>query len=566
MFEVINDSGNKQKILQERLQEYKDNALLTETEEKSAIIFTPHVNGGRGCYPLSNYLNAIYPQKCNWFSGQAPKTDEVDANGNRTGKKIPIMDEETFKKHKEDVQIGFKSNKYPLLTATKAFGMGIDKDNIYYTIHYGIPSSVEALYQEAGRAGRWDKNKEENKDKKGNCIVLYSPESVNKERVDRIFQLETTFAEIEQINKEVGRRGQDVFSQVFLFVQNHKDIEEEAVIIRRIVDKYYQQNSKKKIYWNEVRREFNISEDILEKVIYRLSLLGIVSDWTTDFINYYEVEFDSCDENHIIKHISNYITKYQANANVAQNVEEIKKDTFLEKVIHYLLQWIFEHIVYNRKQSLKTLVEWCDKFEEEGNEAFKRRIDNYFKFTDATFIFQHILENPNDYKKWFEVFIHKELNDQNEVINTIYMPTILNEEERFHEFERLRDSLSRFLESSGVDNTGLNFVSGLIRLFLNQYKDSDGIERFEKSLKDIKQTFDKVIQLHIMDELKKLGDNMIENSRYDLSLSILKFYPEYIEELADRYKLPYLLTDFYIEQITKIKTLNNRIDEQLTEI
>ena len=51
-------------------------------------------------------------------------------------------------------QKSFLANKYNLMIATKAFGMGIDKPNIRYTIHYSIPQSVESFYQEAGRAGR----------------------------------------------------------------------------------------------------------------------------------------------------------------------------------------------------------------------------------------------------------------------------------------------------------------------------------------------------------------------------------------------------------------------------
>ena len=43
-----------------------------------------------------------------------------------------------------------KENKYSLLTATKAFGMGVNKGNVAYTVHFGIPGSMESLYQEAG--------------------------------------------------------------------------------------------------------------------------------------------------------------------------------------------------------------------------------------------------------------------------------------------------------------------------------------------------------------------------------------------------------------------------------
>ena len=52
------------------------------------------------------------------------------------------------------VQSDYKKNKFPILSSTKGFGMGIDKPNIDFVIHYVAPGSLEALYQEAGRAGR----------------------------------------------------------------------------------------------------------------------------------------------------------------------------------------------------------------------------------------------------------------------------------------------------------------------------------------------------------------------------------------------------------------------------
>ncbi|WP_279285117.1 DNA helicase RecQ [Enterococcus faecium] len=89
-----------------------------------------------------------------------------------------------------EMQEAFLYDRLQLIVATNAFGMGINKSNVRFVIHYQIPGSLEAYYQEAGRAGRDGLSSE--------AILLFSPQDIQVQK----FFIQQSQREEEQKQKE----------------------------------------------------------------------------------------------------------------------------------------------------------------------------------------------------------------------------------------------------------------------------------------------------------------------------------------------------------------------------
>lgn len=101
---------------------------------------------------------------------------------------------------REAAQRDFITDKVPVVVATNAFGMGIDKSNVRYVIHHNLPESIEAYYQEAGRAGR--------DGEPSRCTMLWNESDIVTRRrlLDNDYENERLTPEEQEIVRQSKRR------------------------------------------------------------------------------------------------------------------------------------------------------------------------------------------------------------------------------------------------------------------------------------------------------------------------------------------------------------------------
>ena len=131
----------------------RQNVQVTDTDESLVSEIPPNMFGKRTAYDQSGIV--FCPHK---------KSTGVSVDVNRNALASIVPDIGTFVGSSDDDRerddesfqnlSRFKGNEQPLMIATKAFGMGIDKPNVRFTVNMNYPSSLESFVQEAGRAGR----------------------------------------------------------------------------------------------------------------------------------------------------------------------------------------------------------------------------------------------------------------------------------------------------------------------------------------------------------------------------------------------------------------------------
>ncbi len=225
----------------------------------SGIVFVPTVMGRpHGVRTTKKVVGDYASTRVAVYSGKSPWFKQNEQ-----------VWEAEKKRHAEE----FKRNRAPVLVATKAFGMGIDKPNIRYTVHFGMPLSLESIYQEAGRAGR-DGNKalatlvfSEYDHKRSNALLeLDIPEDKARDRY-------------EEASRHVKTRDDITRSLYFHFGSFH-GVQDEIDCVAELVTLIDVQTVGKLVEWPYGDKSQKMRR---EKAIYHLVRVGIISGYEVNF-------------------------------------------------------------------------------------------------------------------------------------------------------------------------------------------------------------------------------------------------------------------------------------------
>ena len=335
------------------------------------LIFCPHSGGDYGVVKVQQWLERTHRWSSAYYSGKRPKRVE--------------MSDAQWSEEKQQREEAFIEDKTRVLVCTSAFGMGVDKPNIRYTVHYGMPASIESFYQEAGRAGR-DREP-------AHCFLLVSDDNPELNR-----GMLAPRADLTRISDEIERQGydgDDITRCLYFHTGSFKGVGVELQRMEKLLAEVGEP-------WKPGERRINYREanqTDLEKSVHRLVTLGVVADYTTDYsAQFFGLTMAGASREDVLRSYETYVRAYQpgkANRELERARAFVDLPDWVDfalGVASVYLEFVYSIIERGRRRAIWELLEAAQVADPE---RFRKRILRYLESTDYSVWLEKLALDPD---------------------------------------------------------------------------------------------------------------------------------------------------------------------------
>ena len=388
----------------------------------SGIIFVPTVSGTAGIDSVRRCVHNTIPVKTTAYSGKPPNSFQEREEWNQT-------------KHMNARK--FKQNQVPVLVATKAYGMGIDKPNIRYTIHYGVPSSLEQYYQEVGRAGR--------DQQKAQSILIF--QELEASRSDQLLDPDLDLDDLRELHQKLTadyNLWDDITRAIYFHLNGFPGISSELKNVENLIKKIVKDKTA-----SSIRLAFSDTE---EKSIYRLYKLGYVEDYTVDFGSQkFEIKTKKFNFQKFCDHFLDYVRsvapgKFRPIQRKISKINPVERCKALTELASFWIEFTYDEVERARRRAIQEAILLARQSKSDAE--VRTRLLDY-------------LQEGIDYEKIDEL-LQRERVDMHEWID------LVGKVENSIEAGELRGICIRALESY-ADHPGLLLVRGVVETMASDY-------------------------------------------------------------------------------------------------
>jgi len=462
-----------------------------------------------------------------------------------------------FDMYKNKTLKAFKRGDIRMLFGNTAVSVGIDNEELNYVINYKMPQSMEAYYQQCGRAGRAGQHSE--------CYLIFSddyPELTQSWLNREVESMENRWDDIGTVayfhNNNFPGKDKDTQASFNIFRHLFKEEADHKQLVK--VPMYFKDNlvgSSKEDKRIAERTERYISYWLMLGILEDYEVIGSDGKSTNYYVKIHDVIKKALKDNrkdllkiHLIEHLYKYLNRYRPIQleDLEKDIEARPEKDLSKKCISYLIQFIYEQIEYQRREAIRTMVSYCNQ-DDNSPDKLRAIVKAYFDSSDK---FSKLLSSMADTELNFN-----KINEVLEIIDgfddaeLLYWETRRLLDERFRADWSMANLFSQIYREAGAYSEKYSYlIDSIISSFteIHRLQRSEELRFFANYLSYYKRLDD------------EFGDDVSVKIQSDVLAYLYSYYGLIYTKIIDLMDVPEENRD-----IIRLKIINIQLKEIIDE-